>query len=202
MPKSLTSSAIALAAVVAVVVMGGCTRPPASQPSPGATTAPTSAPVSPSVSPSPPPSPATSASPSMSAGQRAAVAKVTEYNRVIERLSSDPRTSLDEISTVARGDAAFQWQDWISRDRLAGNRMTGTFVLTYVKADPGKDAREWLVTMCVDSTAVTMLDKNGKSISNKSNPQRVLTRFTVQQDPGINEWFVTQDEVTGQCKGS
>lgn len=178
-------------AAAAAVVLAGCsggssapTPTPSATPSPSVSTTPT-----PSASPSPTPS---------SVSERAAVDAVIAYNQVIDKLGADPNSDLDELNTVATGDALAQWQHILAGYRIDGWRKTGEQIPTFVGSTPGASAAEWLVSMCIDLSGVDLLDASGVSVKNPDGPSRVLTDFSVEQ--GVNgQWYVAKDEVRSTC---
>ena len=64
---------------------------------------------------------------------------------------------------------------------------------------PGSDARQWIVTLCIDSSGVDVVDATGTSVVDKSAPSRSTGIYTVTQDPTMFGWFVTSYEVSGTC---
>lgn len=181
-----------IAAVLVGATLAGCNQDQAGPTSPSPS-------ASASASPSPSNTPAPSSSPSLDAGDRAAADAATAFMQMKERIRSNPSEKVELIYTVARGATAEKWSATLFDDRVAGRRQTGEFVLTLQHVEPGTSARQRLVSMCVDSTDVNLLDKDGKSLSNKDNPQKVVTVFTVDQDAKTFKWYVTKDEVTETC---
>ena len=178
-------------AAAAAVVLAGCsggsgapTPTPSGTPSPSVSTTPT-----PSASPSPTPS---------TVSERAAVDAVITYTAVIDKLGADPNSDLDELNTVATGDALAQMQYNLSTYRGNGWRQTGRQVPNFTGSTPGASAAEWSVTMCVDLSGVDVVDASGASVRNPDGPLRVLTEFRVEQ--GVNgQWYVAKDEAKTTC---
>lgn len=177
----------AVLAVAAVLTSAGCSNDPdVSDPTPSASP---SATPSPSVGPSPTPS---------TVSERAAVEGIVRYLEVLDRLSADPDADLQELNTVASGDALAQWQYNLSRYRADGWRQTGWQEPSFVDSSPGSSGLEWFVTMCIDVSAVDVVDGDGSSVKNPDSASHLLSDFRVEQGPS-GDWYVTHDEVTGTC---
>lgn len=173
----------AIALVAASFAVAGCGRA-AVEPTPSPTP---SFPVTPTPTPT------------LSAGAQAAVDKAFAFNNMIDRLASDPSLSLNEIVTVARDPAADVWRRQLAVYRQNGWRETGSVVLTLDGVEPGQDAREWLVRLCLDVTDADVVDKNGVSVVEEDRLPRALTTHTVTQDPQTLEWYVTDLIGAGPC---
>lgn len=181
-----------MAAVVVCVGLAGCTGEqagPSVAPEPTITTRTRSATITPTPS----------STPRLNSGDQAAADAATAFMRMKEKLRSDPSTKIELLYSVARDASAEKWSKALFNDRVARRRQTGSFDLTLEGVVAGTSARQRVVSMCVDSTDVNLLDKDGKSLSNKDNPQRVVTVFTVDQDAKTFVWYVTKDEVTETC---
>ena len=178
-----------LGALVLVLglLAGGCTKSEPPQPTP------TPSPPSHSTIASP------SATPTISASEAAVIARVNSYVAMLDKLSSNSKANLDELSTVARGKAADKWRQIILDDRSAGRRQTGSTKLTLLSAKAGSSDQQWVVTMCLDVSGVDVVDRDGKSVVSKDRPDRVRDVLTVDQDTSSPKWYVTQDKVTGTC---
>lgn len=165
----------------------GCTKSDPLQPTPPPSTAgqPTSS------SPSP--------TPTVPASEAAAIARGRAYVAMVDKLRSNPKANLDQLSTVARGKAADNWRRILLNDRSAAHRQTGTTKLSLLSAKVGTSDQQWVVTMCLDVSDVDILDRNGQSIVAKNRPDRVRDVLTVDQDTTSSQWYVAQDEVTATC---
>ncbi len=156
--------------------------------------------------PTPPPSSASqsaaassSATPTIPTSEAAAVARAKSYVAMLDKLSSNPKANLDELSTVARGNAADKWRQILLDDRSAGHRQTGSTKLTLINAKVGSSDERWAVTVCLDVSGVDVVDRDGKSVVAKNRPDRVRDVLTVDEDASSSKWFVTQDKVTEAC---
>ena len=169
------------------LLAAGCTKSEPPQPTPTPSSASQSATASPS------------ATPTIPASEAAAVARAKGFVAMLDKLSSNPKANLDELSTVARGKAADKWRQILLDDRSAGHRQTGSTKLTLISAKVGSSDQRWVVTMCLDVSGVDVVDRDGKSVVAKNRPDRVRDVLTVDQDTSSSKWFVTQDKVTGTC---
>ena len=160
---------------------------------------PTPTPSSPSPSASATPTPTTEPSPTPStASEQAAVDAVVLYLHVLDKLGSDPESDLNELNTVATGQALAQLQHNLMQYRIEGWRQVGEQIPTFVESTAGSSAAEWSVTMCIDVSKVEVLDRDGQSVKNPDSAPRLLTVFLVQQ--GLTDlWYVAQDQVTETC---
>jgi len=180
----------AVLAMAAVLASVGCSRDSdsaaqtPSTPSPAISATPT-----PSASPSPTPS---------TVSERAAVDGIVRYLEVLDRLSADPESDLQELNTVASGDALAQWQFNLSRYRADGWRQVGQQIPSFVGSSPGSSAAEWFVTMCIDVSAVDVIGPDGNSVKNPDSASHLASDFRVEQGLA-GDWYVTNDEVTETC---
>ncbi|MEA5155637.1 hypothetical protein [Raineyella sp.] len=158
----------------------------------------------PSPSPTPPKSTATSTppqtpTPTLSADERAAVDAAQAALALYDRLAADPMADVGELTTVARDSAYLTWSSWLRDYRSNGWVGHGAQSSTLQSTDPGSDARQWIVTLCVDNSQTDMVDKDGNSVVNKDAPTRTVGVYTVTQDPTMFGWFVTAFESAGTC---
>jgi len=181
------------------LLAGGCTKSEPPQPTPTPSSPSQSTTANPSATPSQSTTASRSATPSIPGSEAAAIARTKGYVAMLDKLSSNPKANLDQLSTVARGKAADKWRQIILDDRSAGRRQTGTTKLTRLSAKAGSSDQRWLVTMCLDVSNVDVVDRDGKSVVSKNRPDRVRDGLTLDQDPSSSQWYVTQDEVTGTC---
>lgn len=161
---------------------------------------PTPTPSSPSPSASATPTPTTEPSPTPStASEQAAVDAVVLYLHVLDKLGSDPESDLNELNTVATGQALVQWQHDLMQYRIEGWRKVGEQVPAFVGSTPGSSASQWLVAMCIDISEVDLRDAAGVSVKNPDSPPRVLTEFQVDHQITNDTWYVATDEVKATC---
>ena len=150
----------------------------------------------PSVSATPTPSPTPTPS---TISERAAVDAVIAYTGMVDTLAADPQSDMQQLATVARGQALAQTQYDIAFYRGNGWRQIGRSRLEFVGTTPGSDATQWLVTMCVDVSEVDVVDTTGQSVVQADRSPRVLSSFTVDQDHQKYDWFVTLEATTETC---
>jgi hypothetical protein len=160
-----------------------------------------------SPNPGPPNSSSSLASPSRTATQatmspaeqntRDAQKAVMSYLRVIDRLSADPYTKLEDLTTVARGQALAQWRENITNYRRREVKQVGTVVVANPLAEPTARTGEYEVRACVDVSKVDLVDKNGKSVVADDRPPKVTYLFTVRED--APRWYVVDEKATGTC---
>lgn len=154
---------------------------------------------SPTASPTPTPTPtATTLSP---ADQDLVNAKqaVVKLWAVVDRLTNDPQATLQDLDGVAMGDALTMFQQNLVKYRAARWTGTGSSVVEGVEAlASGMDASgraTWTVTACVDGSATTLVDQNGKSV--QGPPYRIRHQSKVVER--ASALYVAQDEAVGTC---
>lgn len=176
-------------ALVSVLAMlAGCT--PAPTPA-NTASASTSAPPAASAS-------ATTLSPAEQDLQDAKQAVVKLW-QVVDRLTNDPRTTLQDLDTVASGEALEFFRKNLASYRL--ERLTGSgdsvIEVQAVQAAGNNDQglAIWKVTACVDASKTKLVDSAGKNVS--APPYRIQHRSVVVQR--TQSLLVDQDEVLGTC---
>ena len=181
----------AVLAMAAVLMSAGCSRD-------SNASSPTPSPPSPTVSATPTPSASPSPTPS-TVSERAAVDGVIHFLDVLDKLSADPESDLDELNTVATGNALAQWQRNIMQYRIDGWRQVGQQGPEFLGSTPGSSASEWFISMCIDVSDVDVLDAAGESVVDAGAPTRIQTDFRVDQQTTNNQWYVAEAEATGTC---
>ena len=182
-------TSVGLALSMALVGCSGSTEVD-STPTPSTPTPSVSATLTPTPSPAPTPS---------TASEQAAVDTVVSYLEVLDKLGSDPESDLNELNTVATGQALAQWQHDLMQYRVQGWRKVGRQVPAFVGSTPGSSASQWFVKMCIDISEVDLLDATGTSVKSPDNPSRVLTEFQVDHQLANDTWYVATDEVKETC---
>lgn len=174
----------ALLALTLTAVVAGCT----------ATPAPTS---SASATPTPTPTP-TTLSPAQQdlANANDAVVKLWA---VVDRLTNDPKSSLQDLDTVAAGEVRTFFQDNVMSYRAQEWVGSGNTVVEAESAAlSGTNAQgltTWTVTACIDASRTTLVDSRGKSM--QAPPYRIRHRSSVILRSGAV--LVAEDEVLGTC---
>lgn len=128
-----------------------------------------------------------------------AKAAVVKLWAVVDKLTNDPKSSIQELDTVASGDVLTMFQENLMTYRAQGWTGTGSAVVedpTAVLA--GTNAQgltTWTVTACIDRSHTTLVDSKGKSA--QLPPYRIAHRSTVVLRSGSFE--VDKDQATGTC---
>lgn len=161
----------------------------------------------PNQTPSPSPTPTQSATsstpqtptPPLSADEQAAVDAAQAALALYDRLAADPTADVGELTTLARDSAYLTWASWLTEYRSNGWVGMGMQSSTLLGTEPGSDARQWIVRLCVDNSQTDMVDRDGNSVVNRDAPPRTVGVYTLTQDPSIFGWFVTAFESAGTC---
>lgn len=179
--NALSRTAIALALPL---VVAACTATPSPDPTPSPTPTPT-----PSV---------TSLSPAEQdlANARQAVVKLWD---VVDRLTNDPKASLQDLDTVSSGKVRTFFQENVMSYRAQGLVGSGSTLVESESVNlAGTNAQgltTWTVTACIDASNTTLVDAKGKSM--QAPPYRIRHRSSVIQRSGV--LLVAEDEVLGTC---
>ena len=174
----------AVLALALVPIMAACTATPSTTPSPSVTPTPTV--TAPTLSP---------------AEQDLANAKqaVVKLWAVVDRLTNDPRASLQDLDTVASGDALEFFRKNLTGYRLEQLTGSGASVVEFMSAEAaGNNAqglRTWTVTACIDTSKTKLVDTSGKNVT--APPYRFQHRSVVVERAAA--LHVDQDEVLGTC---
>lgn len=180
--KRLGSMLLALALTPAAVA---CTATP--NPTPSATSA--------ASTPTPTESTLSPADQEL-ANAKQAVAKLWA---VVDRLTNDPQSSLQDLDTVATGKALTMFQENLGRYRAAKFIGTGSSRVEGLQAVAGGvnagGRSTWTVTACVDGSETTLVDESGKSV--QGPPYRILHKATVVELTGA--LYVSDDVAEGTC---
>ena len=186
-PRGRASSAIAVAASLAVLALtAACTDAPMPVPT-------TATPVA----SSPPASTPASASTTLTAAERdlqGAEESITSYWTQIAKLAADPKSKVEDLTRVARAQAAAQWRQNLAGYRAKQWRQVGTPSVESVDAVAIGDDR-FKVTACVDFTKVNVVDKDGKSVVAATRVPRNQYTYVVEKDDG--KFYVVEDTLKG-----
>lgn len=178
--------AITAAAVLISATLVGCNdgdaTPTVSSPTQGTTT--TGAPSSST------PTPTKSLTPAEQ-DLGAAEQSVTDYWRVLDSTASDPKSNLNVLATVARGQALAQWQSTLSEYRSKGWVQQG--MASVVDPAATKANKKFTVTACIDVSAVDVVDAAGKSVVAQGRPAKQQYTYEVEKAP--EGFFVTVDSL-------
>jgi len=117
----------------------------------------------------------------------------------VDRLTNDPSASLQDLDTVAMGDALSMFQQNLGKYRAARWTGSGASVVEGLEATAsGTDASgrsTWTVAACVDGSGTTLVDQSGKSV--QGPPYRIRHKTTVVER--ASALFVAQDVAVGTC---
>ena len=177
----MTHLRLAAVAVLAALLIGGCTGAPANIPSPTSVV----------------PSPTVTATPSLSAEDQKladAKARVVLLWKTLDGLLVDPGRSINELDPLASGDALSSLQVMLTTLRQRGQVQVGSTIIPTQSALAQGDG--WVVTSCIDRSGAKLTDKQGQPVTPAPEP-RISHRSTLQMvGPNLE---VTKDEVLGSC---
>jgi hypothetical protein len=147
--------------------------------------------------------------------QRAAAAAVTQvrrYEQLLNDLSTDPKASLNRLSSVSTSPDLAEEVGSINRFRDAGDRIVGHSRVTSVRVDAvtvhsgehhSKEMPTVRVSLCLNVAQVRAFDRRGHSIVPKSRKPYFLTRLTVvnRSFPKVATWLVSKvtDREVNRC---
>jgi len=118
---------------------------------------------------------------------------------VVDRLTNDPKSSIQDLDAVASGQALTMLQNNLMTYRARGWKGSGSAAVTAESAkSAGTNARgyaTWTVTACVDRSDTELVDADGKSA--QLPPYRIRHRSTVVERSA--SLYVDQDEALGTC---
>jgi hypothetical protein len=173
----------AVGAIIATALIGGCTAAPTNSPTP----------TGPSQSPSPSVTQTLTLSPE---DQKLADAKarVVLLWQTLDGLLVDSSKSINELDTLASGEALSSLQVMLTTVRQRGQVQVGATKIPSQSAVAKGDG--WVVTSCVDRSDAILTDKDGQPVT--PAPQPRLSHESTVQLVGAN-LQITKDEVLGSC---
>lgn len=122
---------------------------------------------------------------------KAAQQAVVRFLALYDELANNPKSSLNRLATVARGQALAQWRTTLFRQRVKGWRQIGSVKIVSTTASK-RTSQRYKVTACIDVDKVNIVDRDGKSVVAANRPPR--TRDTYIADRTPQGWFVTGEE--------
>ena len=173
----------AVGAIMAAALIGGCTATPTTSPTP----------TGPSQSPSPTVTPTPTLSPEDQKLEDAK-ARVVLLWQTLDGLLTDPSRSINELDTLASGEALSSLQVMLTTVRQRGQVQVGATKIPSQSALAKGDG--WVVTSCVDRSDALLTDKAGQPVT--PAPQPRLSHESTVQLVGAN-LQITKDEVLGSC---
>lgn len=171
----------AIGVIVAAALIAGCTGPDVVSPTPIPTTA----------------TPTMTATPTLSPEDQQledAKARVVLLWKTLDGLLTDPTKSINELDTLASGEALSSLQLMLTTVRQREQVQVGSTKIPTQSALAKGDA--WIVTSCVDRSEAKLTDKSGQPVTPAPEP-RLSHQSTVELVDSRLE--VTQDEVLGSC---
>ena len=173
----------AVGAIMAAALIGGCTATPTTSPTP----------TDPSQSPSPTVTPTPTLSPEDQKLEDAK-ARVVLLWQTLDGLLVDSSRSINELDTLASGEALSSLQVMLTTVRQRGQVQVGATKIPSQSALAKGDG--WVVTSCVDRSEAILTDKAGQPVT--PAPQPRLSHESTVQIVGAN-LQITKDEVLGSC---
>lgn len=173
----------AVGAIMAAALIGGCTATPTTSPTP----------TGPSQSPSPTVTPTPTLSPEDQKLEDAK-ARVVLLWQTLDGLLVDSSRSINELDTLASGEALSSLQVMLTTVRQRGQVQVGATKIPSQSALAKSDG--WVVTSCVDRSEAILTDKAGQPVT--PAPQPRLSHESTVQLVGAN-LQITKDEVLGSC---
>ena len=173
----------AVGAIMAAALIGGCTATPTTSPTP--------------TGPSPSPSPTVTSTPTLSPEDQKledAKARVVLLWQTLDGLLVDSSRSINELDTLASGEALSSLQVMLTTVRQRGQVQVGATKIPSQSALAKGDG--WVVTSCVDRSDAILADKAGQPVT--PAPQPRLSHESTVQLVGAN-LQITKDEVLGSC---
>ena len=173
----------AVGAIMAAALIGGCTATPTTSPTP----------TGPSQSPSPTVTPTPTLSPEDQKLEDAK-ARVVLLWQTLDGLLVDSNRSINELDTLASGEALSSLQVMLTTVRQRGQVQVGATKVPSQSALAKSDG--WVVISCVDRSEAILTDKAGQPVT--PAPQPRLSHESTLQLVGAN-LQITKDEVLGSC---
>ena len=173
----------AVGAIMTAALIGGCTAAP--------TTSPTATGSSPSPSLTVTPTPILSPEDQK---LEDAKARVVLLWQTLDGLLVDSSKSINELDTLASGEALSSLQVMLTTVRQRGQVQVGATKVPSQSALTKGDG--WVVTSCVDRSEAILTDKAGQPVT--PAPQPRLSHESTVQLVGAN-LQITKDEVLGSC---
>ena len=173
----------AVGAIMAAALIGGCTATPTTSPTP--------------TGPSQSPSPTVTRTPTLSPEDQKledAKARVVLLWQTLDGLLVDSSKSINELDTLASGEALSSLQVMLTTVRQRGQVQVGATKIPSQSALAKGDG--WVVTSCVDRSEAILTDKAGQPVT--PAPQPRLSHESTVQLVGAN-LQITKDEVLGSC---
>lgn len=175
-----------------LLIATACQTTTVPPPTPSATPPP-STPTTSRTTPSATPTPSPSASP--------AEVSVRGFWSTVDEIASTTSAppALDKLAVYGRGQAFEAWSGIVMQAYGRGEHQVGKTVILTSVAKPGATATQMVVTVCLDTSGVDVVDKDGKSLKSPDAAGRTTAVHTVEQDPKDSRWYVTTYEGRRGC---
>jgi hypothetical protein len=148
--------------------------------------------TTPSTSTRASPSSTTRADPHLSSVE----ATVARFWGLVDALGADPKRSLDELTTVARGQTLETWRELLTQRRRQAHKQIGTTAI--VSSQESSSGGKVTVDMCIDVSKTDLVDKDGKSVVAAHRAPRVHYTSVVEQGTD-GRYYVMQDKAVETC---
>ena len=174
--------------VLSMSSMAACTATPAATPTPTGSVwvTPTPSATTPSLTPA-------------EVDIDSATQAVVKLWAVVDRLTNDPKSSVQDLDAVASGEALDFFRKNLTGYRLERLTGSGTSIVEVESAkatgNNGQGLATWTVTACIDASKTKLVDTKGTSVT--APPYRILHRSIVVER--ARALLVDQDEVLGTC---
>ena len=192
--------------VAAAVTMAGCTNnaepsdPTSSPETPAPSGTSNESPSAPPSTPSPSSSQSSrsSTSPDLDAAEKEAADALVEARTLYSKIAEEERP-IEEIYTVARGQAATQWTSNLAMYRSKEWTSKGTIKVEVLNVDKVAGQDEYLINACMDASGITTTDKNGDPVGDRGAPDRVSREFRVKDFGKDGLFLIEQGEEVQTC---
>ncbi|EWT06808.1 hypothetical protein N864_16710 [Intrasporangium chromatireducens Q5-1] len=114
----------------------------------------------------------------------------------VDALGADPKRSLDELTSVARGQTLETWRELLTQRRRQAHRQVGR--TSIVSSEASRSGGKVTVDTCIDVSKTSLVDEDGKSVVAVNRAPRV--RYTSVVERGTNgKYYVVQDTAVETC---
>ena len=180
-------------AIAVLIVAAACqtTTTPSASPSPSAMSSPSVSATTPSPTPTPTPSP--SASP--------AETSVRGFWATLDEIAAatDAPPQINKLAIYGRDSAFTLWSGIVMRAYGRGEHQVGKTVILTSTTKTGATATQVIVTVCLDTSGVDVVDKDGKSMKSPNAVGRSTAVHSVEQDLKDGRWYVMTYEGRQGC---
>lgn len=115
------------------------------------------------------------------------------------RAATDAPPEISKLNVYGRGPAFEAWSNILMQGYGRGEHQVGKSSIVSSSSKPGATATQYVVTVCVDTTGVDIVDKSGKSVKSPEAVARNTAVHTVEQDAKDGRWYVMTYEGRRGC---